>query len=144
MVEGMVGDSHGWWGWWETHTEEGGDGGGLAQIVGMVRNSHGWRGWGGLAWMVGMVGDSHRRWLGTHADVKDGGELAWIVGMVGDSHRRWWGWGGLAQMGLAQTADRLCKLNMFMAGQFFIAIANRISLPFTSSLTGNRGIPSSN
>ena len=119
MVEGMVGDSHGWWGWWETHTEEGGDGGGLAQIVGMVRNSHGWRGWGGLAWMVGMVGDSHRRW---------------------------WGWGGLAQMGLAQTADRLCKLNMFMAGQFFIAIANRISLPFTSSLTGNHGggIPISN
>ena len=37
MVEGMVGDSHGWWGWegdlhgwwewWGTHTEDGGDGG---------------------------------------------------------------------------------------------------------------------
>ena len=49
--------------------------------------------------MVGMVGDSHRRWLGTHADVKDGGELAWIVGMVGDSHRRWCGWGGICTDG---------------------------------------------
>ena len=93
---------------------------------------------GGLAWMVGMVGDSHRRWWGwweTHADVEDGAELAWIVGMVGD-----------AQMGLAKMADRLCKLNMFMAGQLFIAIVDRISLPFTSSLTGKHGggIPSSN
>ena len=54
--------------------------------------------------------------------------------------------GGFAQMGLAQMADRLCNLKMVMAGQLFIAIANRISLPFTSSLTGNHGggIPVSN
>ena len=68
MVEGMVGDSHGWWGWWDTHAEEGGDDWGLAQIVGMMGNSHGWWGWGGTCVDGGkgggltqkMVGDSCR------------------------------------------------------------------------------------